>query len=62
MKPFKIEVPNAVLEDLRVRLARTRWAPEFGNDDWRYGTNRSELEALCAYSRDTTTGAPKKRG
>ena len=50
--PFTIDVPEAVLEDLRERLARTRWAPEFGNEEWVYGTNRGELEALCAYWRD----------
>ena len=25
MKPFRIDVPDDVLEDLRARLARTRW-------------------------------------
>ncbi len=51
-KPFEIHIPDAVLEDLRERLARTRWAPEFANDDWRYGTRRAELETLCAYWRE----------
>ncbi|MBV8773058.1 MAG: hypothetical protein JO166_12140 [Deltaproteobacteria bacterium] len=34
---FKVEVPQAVIDDLRERLVRTRFAPEFANDDWRYG-------------------------
>ena len=49
---FKVEVPQAVLDDLRERLGRTRFAPEFANDDWRYGTNLSYLKQLIEYWRD----------
>ncbi len=52
MEPYEIHVSDEVLVDLRDRLARTRWAPEFGNDGWAYGTKRADLEALCAYWRD----------
>lgn len=52
MQPFEIRVSDEVLDDLRERLRRTRWAPEFGNDTWSYGTKRSDLEALCAYWAD----------
>lgn len=49
---FEIRVPDAVLEDLRERLRRTRWAPDFANDDWSYGTNARTLRELVAYWLD----------
>lgn len=52
LEPFEIRVQESVLDDLRERLGRSRFAPEFANEDWRYGTRRSELEALCTYWRD----------
>jgi Epoxide hydrolase N terminus len=51
-EPFKVEVPQAVLDDLHERLVRTRFAPEFANDDWRYGTNLSYLKQLIEYWRE----------
>src|SRR5262249_43199738 len=49
---FKIETEQAVLDDLRERLHRTRFAPDFANDDWRYGTNLTYLKHLIEYWRD----------
>ena len=49
---FTIEVPQSELDDLRQRLARTRFAPEFANDDWRYGTNLAYLKQLLEYWRE----------
>lgn len=49
LKPFRIQVDNSVLEDLRRRLQRTRWPDEFENDDWRYGSNGPFLRDLVAY-------------
>ncbi|MCP4223491.1 MAG: epoxide hydrolase, partial [Actinomycetia bacterium] len=37
MKPFQIEVPDAALEDLRRRLANTRWPEDECVDDWSQG-------------------------
>jgi hypothetical protein len=34
--PFRIAVPQAVLDDLAMRLARTRWTDDFANDGWAY--------------------------
>ena len=52
-RPFRIEVPDAVLDDLRERLARTRW-PEPMNDDagWDDGADVAYLRELCDYWRD----------
>jgi len=51
-EPFKIAIPEADLEELRIRLARTRWADDFGNEDWRYGVERCWLEDMIRYWRE----------
>lgn len=52
VEPFTIAVSDADLEDMRLRLRRTRWADDFGNADWRYGVERSWLEGMVGYWRD----------
>jgi pimeloyl-ACP methyl ester carboxylesterase len=51
VKPFKIEVPDAVLKDLRERLAKTRFPDQLEEVGWSYGTDLSYLKELCAYWR-----------
>ena len=48
MKPerFTIAIPQSSLDDLRTRLERFRAAPDFGNDDWRYGMEGRYLRSL----------------
>ncbi len=53
MEPFKIAIPDAVLDDLKARLARTRWPDEPSGANWDYGTNRAYLQELCAYWQNT---------
>jgi pimeloyl-ACP methyl ester carboxylesterase len=48
-EPFTISVPDATLEDLRDRLARTRFPRDFGNSNWEYGTNTAYLKELVEY-------------
>jgi epoxide hydrolase len=48
-KPFSINVPQAVLDDLQERLARTRWPDEIDGAAWDYGTNLSYLKKFVAY-------------
>ena len=50
--PFKIHVDDAVLADLKQRLARTRFPGEISNSDWDYGTNLAYLKELVTYWRD----------
>jgi pimeloyl-ACP methyl ester carboxylesterase len=50
--PFKIQVPGAVLEDLKRRLAQARFADELSDANWDYGTNLAYLETLVDYWRD----------
>ncbi|WP_174553606.1 epoxide hydrolase family protein [Nocardia arizonensis] len=48
---YPIHVPDAVLDDLRDRLARTRWPDDAGNRDGHYGVDRVRLQALAEYWR-----------
>ncbi len=47
MQPFTIAVPETALDDLRQRLARTRW-PDDGAG-WEYGTNLAYMKDLVDY-------------
>ncbi|GHO66904.1 multidrug MFS transporter [Ktedonobacter sp. SOSP1-52] len=47
--PFTVHVPQAVLDDLKDRLARTRWPDEVGGAGWDYGTNLHYLKTLVDY-------------
>ena len=48
-EPFTIAIPAADLDDLRRRLEATRWADDFGNEDWAYGVERGWLEEMVGY-------------
>lgn len=43
IRPFRVEIPQADLDDLNDRLARTRFAPAAPGDSWDYGTPESYL-------------------
>ncbi|NAS24725.1 alpha/beta fold hydrolase [Herbidospora sp. NEAU-GS84] len=47
--PFRLEVPEAELRDLRERLARTRWPDKETVDDWSQGVPLAYLRELCRY-------------
>src|SRR5579884_2910500 len=49
VRSFRIDVPDAVLEDLRERLRRTRFPGEVANSGWTYGTNLAYMRELVAY-------------
>lgn len=62
IKPFRIEIPQADLDDLKDRLARTRWANELPQSEvtdgvqkgpaapgWEYGVPRSYVEDLVEH-------------
>ena len=52
ISPFVIAVPDAVLVDLRSRLAATRWPDEPAQVGWEQGTNQDYLRALLDRWRD----------
>lgn len=49
IQPFHIDVPQAVLQDLKERLAETRWPDEVEGSGWDYGTNLDYLKGLVDY-------------
>ena len=52
VEQIRFQPPEARLADLRERLARTRFAEDFANDDWSYGVNGAYLRELVSYWRD----------
>ena len=50
--PFQIQIPNAVLADLKQRLSQARFADEFPDAGWDYGTNLAYLKNLVDYWRN----------
>ena len=50
--PFRIQVPDSDLADLRQRLRRTRWPEPATVPDWSQGVPLSYLRELCGYWAD----------
>src|SRR5262245_23283477 len=50
---FEIRVDDAVLEDLRGRLARTRFPDQIDGTGWEYGVPIDYLRGLVEYWRDS---------
>ena len=51
-EPFTIEIPHAMLDDLRQRLTRTRWPDALDGVGWEYGIDQAYIQELVAYWRD----------
>jgi epoxide hydrolase len=52
LRPFRVAVPQAALDDLRERLARTRWPDELPGVGWSRGVPLGYLRGLAEYWRD----------
>jgi len=52
VRSFTIDIPQETLDDLRARLARTRWTDEVVGAGWDYGANLVYLKELIAYWQD----------
>jgi hypothetical protein len=52
IEPFRFELAAADVDDLRDRLARTRWPEKETVDDWSQGLPLSYAEELTSYWRD----------
>jgi pimeloyl-ACP methyl ester carboxylesterase len=53
IQPFTIQIPQAELDDLQARLARTRWPDELPGVGWDYGVPLDYVKELAAYWRSS---------
>jgi epoxide hydrolase len=51
IQPFRIQVPQADLDDLHERLGRVRWPDELPGADWRYGVPVEYVRRLADHWR-----------
>lgn len=49
MEPFRISMPQDLLDDLRRRLAHTRWPEKALSPVWRYGADTAFMRDIVAY-------------
>ena len=49
IRPFRIDIPQADLEDLNGRLGATRWPDELPDVGWSYGVPPQYLRELAEY-------------
>jgi pimeloyl-ACP methyl ester carboxylesterase len=49
IRPFHVDIPDGDLQDLRDRLARTRWPDAETVDDWSQGVPLAYLRDLCRH-------------
>jgi pimeloyl-ACP methyl ester carboxylesterase len=49
IEPFRIDIPQAALDDLHRRLARTRWPSELPGVGWSRGVPLAYMQELAAY-------------
>jgi epoxide hydrolase len=52
IRPFRVDIPQADLDDLRERLHRTRWPDELPGAGWSRGVPLGYLQGLAAYWAD----------
>jgi epoxide hydrolase len=52
IRPYRIDIPQADLDDLRDRLGRTRWPDELAGVGWSRGVPLDYLKGLAGYWRD----------
>ncbi len=53
VEPFRIAIPQANLDDLHGRLARTRWIDAEASDGWTYGIDLAYMKELMHYWQQT---------
>ena len=50
---FRLPYSENAVQDLRERLARTRWPDTIPGSGWEYGFDRDHLQSICRYWRET---------
>jgi pimeloyl-ACP methyl ester carboxylesterase len=48
-RPFKVNISEYILDDLKNRIAATRWTDEISGSTWQYGINLSYMKELSRY-------------
>jgi epoxide hydrolase len=51
-RPYVVDVPDAVVEDLKQRLTNARWPDPIPDTGWEYGADIAYIRELCAYWKD----------
>jgi epoxide hydrolase len=51
IRPCRIDIPQEDLDDLRARLARTRWPDQLPGTGWDYGIPLEVVRELADYWR-----------
>jgi len=51
IRPYRIEIPQADLDDLSARLERVRWSQEIPGAGWDYGVPVAAVEELVEHWR-----------
>ena len=59
--PFKVDVPQAPLDDLKERLANTRWPDKEPVTDWSQGVPLTKAQSLVEYWRTRYEWRPVER-
>ncbi len=52
VRPFRIDVPQSEIDDLRTRLFQVHWPDELPGTDWSRGVPGAYLRELAGYWRD----------
>ena len=52
MEPFRIQIADKVLDDLRSRLRSTRWPDQVPGIGWKQGTELEWLQHLVSFWAD----------
>lgn len=53
IQSFQVNIPQTTLDDLRERLAHTRWTDEVEGSGWTYGVNLGYMKELANYWQHT---------
>jgi len=53
MRPFRVEIPQSALDDLKTRIAATRWPDEVPGSGWARGVPLAYIKDLAEYWRTT---------
>ena len=49
---FEVPYSEAGVEDLRQRLARTRWPDQIAGSQWTYGVSLEYMQEICRYWKE----------